>query len=144
MTAAGPLTRSAAAELLGVPEDASAQEVQRAFLRAARRTHPDLQQDADEETRRAAGEAFAALTDARDLLLAGLPMDPLERAGLAAPPPGAVAPASYRAPARGLGGSLVVLALLGFLLIGIVAAEYALLGQGDPGAPVDPSVTLAP
>jgi hypothetical protein len=37
-----------------------------------------------------------------------------------------------------------VLALLGFLLIGIVAAEYALLGQGDPGAPVDPSVTLAP
>ena len=43
MTSAGPaMPRSEAAALLGVPETASHPEVQRAYLRAARTTHPDL------------------------------------------------------------------------------------------------------
>jgi len=133
---------SEAAALLGVPEGATAAEVQHAFLRAARRTHPDLQDPDDAEARRSAGDAFARLTAARDALLAAMPLDPRERADLAT---GArPASASYRSPARGLGGSFVVLALLGFLMMGIVAAEYALLGQGDPGRLVDPPATSGP
>ncbi|WP_133766592.1 J domain-containing protein [Amnibacterium kyonggiense] len=126
------MSRDDAAALLGVPADADPAAVQHAYLRAARRTHPDLLTDADETERRAAADAFDALTRARDLLVESAPVDPLQRATWAvrpdAPPP--------RAPQRGLGGPLVVLALLGFLLMGIVVAEHALLGQGVPAPAV--------
>jgi hypothetical protein len=128
------VTREEAAALLGVPVDAAAAVVQRAYLRAARRTHPDVLPDADDAGRRAAADAFDRLTRARDVLVAGGGPVP-------ATPPVAAAPASdrYRR-GRGLGGPLVVLALLGFLLIGLVAVEEALVG--DPTQV--PGVTATP
>lgn len=144
MTAAGsPLSRPDAAHLLQVPEDAGPAEVQRAYLRAARRTHPDVLPEADETARRAASLAFDRLTRARDLLLTTPP--PAVASGTAgAPAPAAWAygpegvdgPRYRRVPGRGLGGSLVVLALLAFLLIAIVSAE-----QGIRGAAFDPPAT---
>ena len=65
-----PLSRTEAAALLDVPEDATPAEVQRAYLRAARRTHPDVHPEADEVARRAAAEALDRLTLARDVLVA--------------------------------------------------------------------------
>jgi curved DNA-binding protein CbpA len=123
--AAASMPRHEAAALLGVREDASATEVQHAYLRAARRTHPDVLPDADDESRLAAAEAFDRLTRARDVLVATLPVDPLDRAAWAVRPD---APPARRT-SRGLAGSLVVLALLGFLLVGIVAVETALVGD---------------
>jgi hypothetical protein len=133
---AASITPEEAADLLGVPAGAAASEVQRAYLRAARRTHPDVLPDADDAARLAAAEAFDRLTRARDLLVAGTgPM-------ASTPPVTPTRPASdrYRR-GRGLGGPMVVLALLGFLLIGIVAAEQAYLGDPTqvPGVTTTPS-----
>jgi hypothetical protein len=121
---AASVSREEAAALLGVPVDASASDVQRAYLRAARHTHPDVLPDADEAGRIAAAAAFDRLTRARDLLVAGGGPVPVT------PPVTPRPPASdrYRR-GRGLGGAFVVLALLGFLLIGIVATEEALIGD---------------
>jgi hypothetical protein len=133
---AASLTPEEAAELLGVAMDAPAADVQRAYLRAARRTHPDVLPDVDERARLEAAAAFDRLTRARDLLVA--------EPGPAAP----ASPAASRPPAseryrrgRGLGGPLVVLTLLGFLLIGIVAAEQAFIGDPTqvPGVTTTPS-----
>lgn len=122
MTAApASMPRDEAAALLDVPIDAPAADVQRAYLRAARRTHPDLVPETDVAGRRAAGAAFAELTRARDALLAARPMDPLDRAAWSRPAVGDVR--SVPRATRNLGGSLVVLALLGFLMMGLVAAE---------------------
>jgi curved DNA-binding protein CbpA len=116
------------AALLGVAADAPAAEVQRAYLRAARRTHPDLLQEADEGSRRAASDAFVRLTRARDALLAEQVLDPLERARWTRGPEGEDGPAYRPVPGRGIGGSLVVLALLAFLLVAIVTAEQSFQG----------------
>lgn len=117
------MPRPEAARLLGVPQDATAAQVQRAYLRAARTTHPDVLPDADEDRRRAAADAFDRLTRARDTMLGAPIREPLPPvAGAAA----MTAADPRRARDRGLGGSLVVLALLAFLLIGIVSAEQAL------------------
>lgn len=120
-SSAAPASREEAAALLGVTPDATAAVVQRAYLRAARRTHPDVLPDADEAGRRAAADAFDRITRARDLLVQGVPSTPSVTA---------TAPASdrYRR-GRGLGGAFVTLALLGFLLIAIVATEEAILGD---------------
>lgn len=143
MTAARtPMPRAEAAALLGVPEAATTGEVQRAYLRAARRTHPDLLPEADDAGRREAGEAFARLTRARDTLLTDRPTAPEERAAWSAGPEGAAGPAYRQVPGRGLGGSLVVLALLAFLLIGIVSAEQAFRGGSSFDAPT--TSTTAP
>jgi len=134
-SSAASLTRDEAAALLGVPLGAPVSAVQHAYLRAARRTHPDVLPDADERGRRAAAEAFDRLTRARDLLVAGTGPVP------STPPVAAAAPASdrYRR-GRGLGGPLVVLALLGFLLLAMVAVEEASLGDPTqtPGATSSP------
>jgi hypothetical protein len=124
------MPRQEAAALLGVQEDAAPQDVQRAYLRAARRTHPDVLPQADEAGRRAAGAAFARLTLARDALLADRPAG-RQPPGEWVPRPGDEdGPGFRRVPSRGLGGSLVVLALLAFLLIALVSAEQAY--QGGP------------
>lgn len=54
-------------DLLGVPEDASPEEIRRAFRRQLRVWHPDPQQDP--ESRRAADRRTRYLTIARDVLL---------------------------------------------------------------------------
>lgn len=137
MTGVGaPITRSEAATLLGVDEHATAADVQRAYLRAARRTHPDLLPDAQEEERRAATAAFARLTSARDLLVTGR----ADTTSAASPGPSRVPQGAGRAPGRGLAGSLVVLTLLAFLLVAIVSIEQAFEG----GSFRPPSSTSAP
>jgi hypothetical protein len=125
VSSAAPMPRHEAAALLGVPEDATSAQVQRAYLRAARTTHPDVLPEADEAGRRAAAAAFDRLTRARDTLIgspARVPTPSAVRSG------GDVATPRWGSRERGLGGSLVVLALLAFLLIGIVSAEQALRG----------------
>jgi hypothetical protein len=142
VTGAGaPMSRPEAAALLGVPDDAGPAEVQHAYLRAARRTHPDLQPEADETARRAASESFDRLTRARDLLLTTRP----ERAPEWLPgPEGDAGPRYRRVEGRGLGGSLVVLALLAFLLVALVSAQQAFGGAAFP-EPVDrPATTATP
>lgn len=130
------MPRREAAALLGVPESAPVQEVQRAYLRAARRTHPDLLTEADEAGRQAAGVAFARLTLARDTLLADRP----EEAGWSVPVDGDSGPRFRQVPGRGLGGSLVILAMLAFLLIALVSAEQAFEGRSfdAPGISTSP------
>ena len=135
MTAAAPMPRREAAALLGVPESAAVQEVQRAYLRAARRTHPDLLSGADDAARQAAGDAFARLTRARDTLLADRPVERPVGSEWSAPVDGDSGPRFRRVPGRGLGGSLVVLALLAFLLIALVSVEQAFEGGNIFDAP---------
>lgn len=130
MTAAG--ARLEAAALLGVDPAAGPAEVQRAFLRAARRVHPDVMPDAGLEQRRAAAAAFDRLTRARDLLLQ--PAD-------AAPEPTTPQPVP-RAPSRNLANSLVVLALLSFLLVLLVTVDDAVRGDPLPGGA--PAASAAP
>jgi curved DNA-binding protein CbpA len=51
-------------QVLGVPDDASAEEIHRAYRRLARRHHPDLNADADADTRfREILGAFEVLSD---------------------------------------------------------------------------------
>jgi len=66
-----------AAKLLGVDADASIPDIQRAFARQARLSHPDLLVDASDDERRSAGLRFAELHDARDALLAEKPVVPV-------------------------------------------------------------------
>lgn len=127
-----PMPRAEAAALLGVEPGASGGEVQRAYLRAARRVHPDVLGDADDADRRAAAEAFVRLSRARAAMLQPGPPaaafdfdddDDDHRRGI---PDG---PRYRRVPGTGLGGSLVVLALLAFLLVGLVSLEQAMRGD---------------
>lgn len=137
MTGAGvPMPRAEAARLLGVGVDAAPEEVQRAYLRAARRTHPDVLPDLDEAGRRAAGDAFDRLTRARDLLLVAGPVAVPKDADWVVRPGWEDGPRYRRVEGRGLGGSLVVLVLLAFLLVAIVSTEQGLRGDTayDPPA----------
>lgn len=68
------MTPERAAELLGVTVDASPTEVERAFHRRARLTHPDVSADESPED---AGAAFREAAAARDVLLR--PHAPLRR-----------------------------------------------------------------
>ena len=98
------MTESEAAALLGVPLGASIEEVQHAFVREARRNHPDLLDEADDSGRREAGARFAMLADARDLMLAHHPVISVQFAP----------PAPRR---KGIGGSVVILILLAVALV---------------------------
>ena len=135
-----------AAELLGVAEDAPPGDVQRAFLRAARRVHPDVLDEAGDDERREAGASFDRMLRARDALLTA----PRATGGAHAVPADASAhrrdpegPVYRRVPGRGLGGSLVVLALLAFLLVALVSFEQGVQVGFEPG-PSRPSVSSAP
>lgn len=125
---AAPLSRAEAAALLAVDPAAGAAEVQRAFLRAARYVHPDVLPDAGEPERRAAADAFDRLLQARDVLLT---TSPAVAGGVLRDDP-----RIRRVEGRGLGGSLVVLALLSFLLVLLLTVE-----QGIRGEPLDPGPT---
>jgi curved DNA-binding protein CbpA len=138
------MPRHEAAALLGVPETAAPPEVQRAYLRAARTTHPDLLPEADEPGRRAAAEAFDRLTRARDVLLEPAPPAPAGSASAWVPgPDGAAGPQYRRVEGRGIGGSLVVLVLLAFLLVALVSLQQG-LGFGTDGQPAEPAATAVP
>lgn len=134
------MDRAQAAALLGVPVDADAADVQRAFLRAARRVHPDTLPDAGEAERRSAAAAFDRLLRARDAMLVPLPPQAAGDAGPYAARPGDPDGLLLRrVEGRGLGGSLVILALLAFLLVAIVTVQQSM--QPDPFAtpPAGPS-----
>lgn len=115
-----------AAELLGVPEDAPLVDVQHAFLRAARRVHPDTLPGASALEREAAAARFDELSQAREVLFESRPVIPIEV--LAAGPP------VERRP--GIGGSLAVLAVLVLMLVAIVTMNDAFrassVGTLDP------------
>jgi hypothetical protein len=138
-----PMSRSEAAALLDVPVDATPADVQHAYLRAARRTHPDVLPLADEAGRRAAGEAFDLLTRARDVLVEPGAAPPADEQEWRYGPEGPAGPRYRRIQGRGLGGSLVVLALLAFLLIALVSLQQAFLGPGID-APATPPVSSSP
>ncbi len=131
------MTRDEAAAMLGVPTDAPEAEVQHAFLRMARRVHPDTLPDAGDAERRAAAARFDALVQARSVLLAPAtaradvagdrrsPDDPRFPAGYRPRPSDPDGPRYREVRGRGLGGSLVVLALLAFLLVALVTLDDA-------------------
>ena len=130
---AQPMSRAEAAALLAVAADAGGPDVQRAFLRAARHVHPDTLPEAGEDERRAAAAAFDRLLRARDVLLVPVARPAADDAHslVRGDPDG---PRYRRVEGRGIGGSLVVLAMLAFLLVLLVTLQ-----QGVTGAPVDPS-----
>ncbi len=118
-----------AAEVLGVPVDAPLEEVQHAYLRAARQVHPDVLPDASEPERADAASRFDALSQAREVLFEHRPAPATGPAGgpATAPPTPAYAypsPPDYTR-GRGLGGSLAVLALLVLMLLAIVSLQDA-------------------
>src|SRR3954454_18223754 len=98
-----------AADMLGVPLDASLTDIQHAYLRAARQVHPDVHPGATEPEREDAATRFDELSQAREVLFEHHPVIPIE----------VVAPAVQQEyeRGRGIGGSLAVLVLLVFLLI---------------------------
>lgn len=139
-----------AARLLGVPLDASLEDVQHAYLRAARQVHPDVLPGASEPERADAASRFDALSQAREVLFEHRPVVATAAAG---PAPAFEGPAAAYAAApmdysrgRGLGGSLAVLALLVLLLIAIVSLQDAfrartagsLDGQNPPPVATSP------
>ncbi|HEY8589275.1 MAG TPA: J domain-containing protein [Naasia sp.] len=66
-----------AASLLGVHPDASIADIQQAFQRQARLTHPDLLTEADDAERHAAGLRFAQLREAQTILVQQHPVLPV-------------------------------------------------------------------
>ncbi|HEV7622667.1 MAG TPA: DnaJ domain-containing protein [Amnibacterium sp.] len=146
------MTRSEAAALLGVTADATGADVQRAFLRLARRVHPDVLPNASDPQRRQAAERFDALVRARGVLLEAAAAASQEDGSAAqarrgAPSPRvATDPRSRSVPARGLGDSLVVLALLAFLLVAIVTVDDALRTHAfeSPSGGASPAATASP
>jgi hypothetical protein len=142
------MSRAEAAELLGVAADAPPGEVQRAFLRAARHAHPDTLPEADEVTRAAAGARFDTLTRARAVLLEPLPPAPPSAPATAdgwAPRPWDPDGPRYRpVQGRGLGGSLVILALLAFLMVAIVTFGDGFRERSFQSPADSPAATGAP
>ena len=130
--------------MLGVPRDAAETDVQHAFLRLARRVHPDTLPDADDAERRIAAARFDALVQARAVLLTpGSSEPPMPgAAGFAPRPSDPDGPRFRPVPGRGLGGSLVVLALLAFLLVALVTFEDSF--RTESFEPVGGSSTGAP
>ncbi|MFB6344402.1 MAG: DnaJ domain-containing protein, partial [bacterium] len=50
-------------DILGVSEDASQEEIKKAYKKLAKKYHPDKNKDADEEQFKEIGEAYAVLSD---------------------------------------------------------------------------------
>ncbi len=146
------MTRDEAAALLGVTVEATAADVQKAFVRLARRVHPDVLPDATDAQRREAAERFDALVQARRTLLdPSMPSSvdggwaPRE-AGWQPRPGGPTGPRYRPVAGRGLGNSLIVLVLLAFLLVALVTIDDG-LRRHEFQLPVDgatPTATAGP
>lgn len=138
------MTVERAAELLGVPAGAPVADVQRAYFRAARSVHPDAMPDATDAERAAAALRFDELSRARGVLLTAGPASAGSTA-VRTPSPAGVprAPSAYRR--EGLGGSLLVLLLLVFLLVSLVSLNDAFrLSTVVPRDTTTPAVTPTP
>lgn len=99
-----------AAALLGLDVDASIPDIQHAYLRQARRIHPDVLSGATEDELRAAGDSFCRLRDAREVMLAQKPVIPV----VILPPDPQRAINRRR---RGIGGSILILVALAIALV---------------------------
>jgi hypothetical protein len=124
------MTRLEAAALLGVPPGTTGRAAQRAFQRAARFVHPDVLPQAGEDERRAAAARFDALVQARAVLL-----EP-PCASASDGPPGASARTVHIVPRqdRGFANSLVLIALLSFLIVALVTLDSSLRSQSGDGS----------
>ncbi len=108
-----------AAALLGVAPDASVPEIQHAFARQARVSHPDLMADATDEERHAAGIRFAELRDARDVLVSSRATTPTSGGVRDSGPMRTM----RREPARGTWGTFVVFLILAILVVTVVTIQ---------------------
>lgn len=116
-----------AAQVLGVPLDASRADIDRAFRRLARSEHPDVA---------ATTTDFARVTEARDVLVhaAALRTD-------AGPEPGVLSgQRRFHAPPVPPGPILVRRELIGFVALACGAAALAVWGSPSPLAPAEPIV----
>lgn len=141
------MTREEAAALLGVTVETPGTDVQKAFLRLARRAHPDVLTDATDAQRREAAERFDALVQARRTLLdpgTTTSVDDAKRPSGPGwdPRTGAPDPRYRRVAGRGLGDSLVVLVLLAFLLVALVTLDSE-LRRHELQSPVDGATPIA-
>jgi hypothetical protein len=132
--------------LLGVPPDASADEIRRAYYRAARQLHPDVNPEADADAAmRRLNDAWAILGDpvARERYDARLsppaPLRPARPPEASGPPeaPGPPEPAPP-GPPRFVRPSALVVAVL---LVIFVVTAYAGHGSRTPGS--SPTTTPA-
>src|SRR3954454_11067543 len=98
-----------AAEVLGVPLDASLTDIQHAYLRAARQVHPDALPEASEPGREDAPTRFDELSQAREVMFEPPPVIPIE----------VEQPQVTYERGRGIGGSLAVLGLLVVLVVAL-------------------------
>lgn len=103
-----------AAEVLGVQPDADLPDIQVAYRRLARDTHPDTARDLSDSDRHRAAERFDRVVRARDVLVERKPVIAIR-----------VQPIGWRPRAGGVGASLALLAILAFLLLAIVSLDDA-------------------
>lgn len=76
-------------QVLGVPKDASADDIKRAYRRLARQYHPDVSHEtADQEKFKAVSNAYEVLSDPRKREMYDLGGDPLRSSGAGAGPGG--------------------------------------------------------
>lgn len=103
-----------AAEVLGVEPDADLPDIQLAYRRLARGTHPDTSPEISDSDRHEAAERFDRIVRARDVLVERKPVVAIR-----------VEPTGWRPRAGGIGTSLALLAILAFLLLAIVSLDDA-------------------
>lgn len=103
-----------AAEVLGVGPDADLPDIQLAYRRLARDTHPDTSPEVPQSVRNEAAERFDRIVRARDVLVARKPVVAIK-----------VDPVGWQPRAGGIGTSLALLAILAFLLLAIVSLDDA-------------------
>lgn len=99
-----------AAEVLGVQPDADLPDIQLAYRRLARDTHPDTSLERSDVERDRTAERFDRVVRARDVLVERKPVVAIR-----------VEPVGWRPRAGGVGASLALLAILAFLLLAIVS-----------------------
>lgn len=103
-----------AAELLGVQPDADLPDIQLAYRRLARDTHPDTSPGRSDTERDRTAERFDRVVQARDVLVEHKPVVAIR-----------VEPVGWRPRAGGIGASLALLTILAFLLLAIVSLTDA-------------------
>lgn len=105
-------------EVLGVPRDASAEQIKKAYRRLAMRYHPDVADDADSADRfKQIGEAYAVLSDPQKRQMYDLGGDPMRAGG---------------GGAGGMGGFGFPGGAAGFDMGGLFDAMFGAQGQRGP------------